>query len=153
MSELDDFDKKILKILQKDNQTRQRDIATQVCLSPAAVHRRIKRMESDGTILQNTAVLSPERLGRPTTIVVEIYAVSEQIDLLDKMKEDFSSCKEVQQCYYVTGEADFILILTVTNMQEYEAITRKLFFAEKNVKRFKTLVVMDSVKMELSVPL
>jgi DNA-binding Lrp family transcriptional regulator len=150
--DIDDFDRKILAILQRDNHTRQRDIADRVCLSAAAVHRRIRRMEDDGVIVANCAVVAPSRVGRPTTVVVEVSVESERMPLLDEIKKAFASAPEVQQCYYVTGEADFVLILTVANMAEYEALSRRLFFANENIRRFKTLVVMDSVKATLSVP-
>jgi len=58
----------------------------------------------------------------------------------------------VQQCYYVTGEWDFVLILLVQDMEQYTSLTRELFFASNNVKRFKSLVVMDRSKVGLSVP-
>jgi len=150
--EIDAFDRKILGILQQDNHARQRDIADRICLSAAAVHRRIRRMEEDGIIVRNCAVVSPHRVGRPTTVVVEVSVESERVELLDSMKEAFASAPEVQQCYYVTGEADFVLVLTVADMREYEALSRNLFFSNKNVRKFKTLVVMDSVKATLSVP-
>ncbi|TGR95743.1 Lrp/AsnC family transcriptional regulator, partial [Mesorhizobium sp. M2E.F.Ca.ET.209.01.1.1] len=59
---------------------------------------------------------------------------------------------QVQQCYYVTGEADFILVVTVATMADYETLTRRLFFANNNVKRFRTFVAMDRVKVGLEVP-
>jgi len=58
----------------------------------------------------------------------------------------------VRQCYYVTGDWDFILIMAVTDMENYNALTRQLFFAGNNVKRFKTFVAMSRVKVGLSVP-
>jgi DNA-binding Lrp family transcriptional regulator len=59
----------------------------------------------------------------------------------------------VQQCYYVTGEADFVLVIVIPTMAAYEALTRRLFFGNTNVKRFRTFVAMDRVKVGLSVPL
>jgi Lrp/AsnC family leucine-responsive transcriptional regulator len=57
----------------------------------------------------------------------------------------------VQQCY-VTGEADFVLIVTAASMADYEALIRRLFFADENVRRFRTFVTMDRVKTGLAVP-
>ncbi|MCA0276842.1 MAG: Lrp/AsnC family transcriptional regulator [Proteobacteria bacterium] len=153
LPELDEFDLKILDILQRDNATPQREIGEAVNLSAPAVQRRIKRLEETGVISANVAVIDPGKVGRPITIVVEIAVESEKIDLLDAVKASFAAAPEVQQCYYVTGEADFVLIVTVTSMAEYEALTRRLFFANPNIKRFRTLVAMDRVKAGLTVPL
>ena len=48
---------------------------------------------------------------------------------------------------------DFVVVVTVATMQEYEALTRRLFFNSQNVKRFRTLVVMDRAKIGLQVPI
>ncbi len=59
---------------------------------------------------------------------------------------------EVHQCYYVTGEADFVLVVVVPTMTAYEALTRRLFFGN-NVKRFRTSIAMDRGKVRSAVSL
>jgi DNA-binding Lrp family transcriptional regulator len=151
-AELDDYDIAILEILQADNTVPQRLIGEKVHLSAAAVQRRIRRMEDDGVIIGHVALVDPVRVGRPITIVVEVDMDSEQALLLDAAKKSFLADREVQQCYYVAGDADFVLIVTVASMDDYQALTRRLFFDNANVKRFRTLVVMDKIKARLSVP-
>jgi len=153
MEVLDEFDLKILSILQKDNMTSQRVIAERVALSSAAVHRRIERLASLGVIARNIAVIDPEHVGRLITLIVEVAVENERVEALAELKRVFSSAPEVQQCYYVTGEQDFILVVTTRDMKEYEALTQRLFFGHQNVKRFRTHVVMDRVKVTLDVPL
>ena len=58
----------------------------------------------------------------------------------------------MQQCYYVAGAWDFVLIFLVRSMDQYVALTRELFFASGNVKTFNTLVAMNRVKTGSSVP-
>ncbi len=60
---------------------------------------------------------------------------------------------EVTQCYYVTGQADFILILTLKDMQDFDAFTRRIFSEDSNVRRFQTSIVVNAVKSGLSVPI
>ena len=150
---LDRFDLAILVELQKDNKTPQRTIADSIGLSAPAVQRRIKRMEEDGVIAANVAVIEPSHVRHEITVFVEIEMTSEHGQMHDEAKQSFAAAPEVQQCYYVTGEIDFILICVVRTMAEYEALTRRLFFANNNVKRFKTFVAMNRVKVSLSVPL
>lgn len=152
MEALDEFDLKILSILQKNNLTSQRAIADQVALSAPAVHRRIQRLQSLGVICGNVAIVEPEKVGRLITLIVEVMVESEQAEELAKLKRVFADTPEVQQCYYVTGEPDFILVVTTRDMKEYEALTQRLFFGHHNVKRFRTYVVMDRVKAGVSVP-
>jgi Lrp/AsnC family leucine-responsive transcriptional regulator len=149
---LDAFDLAILNILQQDNTTPQRTIGEAVNLSAPAVQRRIKRMEETGVITANVAVVNPAKVGQPITIFVEVEVISETADLIDAAKKELSAAAEVQQCYYVTGEADFILVIVVPTMTDYEALTRRLFFENNNVKKFRTFVTMDRVKVGLAVP-
>jgi Lrp/AsnC family leucine-responsive transcriptional regulator len=149
---LDAFDRAILAILQEDNTTPQRVIGERVNLSAPAVQRRIRRMEKDGVIRGNVALVEPSALGHPITIFVEVELVSETAADIDAAKRAFLAAPEVQQCYYVTGEVDFMLVVLVPSMTAYEALTRRLFFADANIRRFKTFVAMDRVKAGLSVP-
>lgn len=150
---LDAFDRKILAILQQDNMTPQRTIGEAVNLSAPAVQRRIKRMTETGVICANAAVVDPEAVGQAITIFVEVEVFSETADQIEAAKRQFAGTPEIQQCYYVTGEADFILVIVVPAMADYEALTRRLFFGNNNVKRFRTFVAMDRVKVGLAIPL
>lgn len=152
MIDLDDFDRRILAILQRDNRTPQREIGAAVNLSAPAVQRRIKRLEAAGVITANVAVVSPAAVGRPLTILVEVEMESERPDLLDAMKATFLSAPEVQQCYYVTGQVDIVLVVTVPDMAGYEDLTRRLFLGDPNLKKFRTLVVMNALKTGQGVP-
>ncbi|WP_194435373.1 Lrp/AsnC family transcriptional regulator [Vibrio fluminensis] len=149
---VDNFDRAILRILQKDNTTPLRLISEQTHRSTASVQRRIKRMEENGTIKTNTAIIAPEKVGQIITIIVEVHAVRAQASDMEEMKKSFSG-PEIQQCYYVTGEADFLLVLTVSDMSEYEAISSRLFYNNENVKWFRTIVVIDRVKASMDIPL
>ncbi|WP_316831475.1 Lrp/AsnC family transcriptional regulator [Pedobacter aquatilis] len=149
----DKFDLEILKILQIDNQTSQRDIGDRVGLSAAAVQRRIKRLRADGIIMSDISVVNRELVGNPITILVEVFLNSEEIELIDEVKQTFVSTPEVQQCYYVTGESDFILVIITPSMADYEKLTRRIFFANKNIKRFRTIIAMELGKVGLAFPL
>jgi DNA-binding Lrp family transcriptional regulator len=150
---IDNFDLAILRELQRDNQTPQRLIAEAVGLSAPAVQRRIRKLEECGAIQANVAVIDPLKVGQPITLLVAVEMESEHGAMLDAAKASFAAAPEVQQCYYVTGEADFMLVVIVPSMTDYEALTKRLFFANNNVKRFRTFVAMDRVKVGLTVPI
>ncbi|WP_338524330.1 Lrp/AsnC family transcriptional regulator [Pseudomonas batumici] len=149
---LDHFDLALLEAIQQDATTSQQDLGARVNLSPAAVNRRLKKLKEDGLVRQTVALVDPVRLGYGLTVIAEVEVENERLDLLDAMKRTFLACPQVQQCYYVAGECDFVLILAVRNMEQYTELTRTLFFQSNNVKRFKTLVSMSNVKVGLAVP-
>ncbi|WP_349963187.1 Lrp/AsnC family transcriptional regulator [Rhizobium sp. ZPR3] len=150
---LDRTDRAILTLLQQDNKMSQRKIAELVNLSAPAVQRRIKRLEDTGVIQANVAIVDPAKVGQPIILFVQVAMESERTDLYEMAKRSFAAAVEVQQCYYVTGEADFMLVISVRSMSDYEALTRRLFFQNNNVKHFRTFVAMDRVKVGLSIPL
>jgi Lrp/AsnC family transcriptional regulator, leucine-responsive regulatory protein len=152
-SSLDSFDRKLLAEVQRDAQTPQNELGARVNLSTAAVNRRLRRLLDEGVIDRYAAIVAPEKVGHPLTIIVMVEVESEQIDLLDAMKRSFAQCPQIQQCYYVAGESDFVLVLTVRDMEQYNELTRRLFFSNNNVKRFKTLVSMSRVKVGLDLPM
>ena len=67
------------------------------------------------------------------------------------VKRRMRAAPGVQQCYYATGEADFIIVMVVKDIKEYEEFTQEYFFDESNVSRFTSSVVMDRVKVSLDV--
>jgi DNA-binding Lrp family transcriptional regulator len=152
-SALDEFDRQILAILQKDNLTPQRKIGEAVNPSAPAVQRRIKRMTETGVIQANVAIVDPGALGHPITIFIEVEVISETAEQIEDAKREFAAIPEIQLCYYVTGEADFVMMVTVPSMAAYEALTKRLFFGNNNVKRFRSFVAMDRIKSGLEVPI
>lgn len=144
--ELDRFDRSILAIVQENNLTPHRVIGERIGLSAPAVTRRLGRLRESGVIRRDVSVVDGAAVGRGLTLIVQVAADSEQIDQLDAMRNAFKACPQVQHCYYVTGEADFTLIFNVSDMQEYERLTRSLFIENPNVKRFTTFVAMETVK-------
>jgi DNA-binding Lrp family transcriptional regulator len=105
-----------------------------------------------GVIRANVALIDPMAVGQSLTLIVEVEVVSETAERIAEAKRVFAATPEIQQCYYVTGEADFILIIVVPTMAQYESLTQQLFFGNNNVKRFRTYVAMDRVKVGLHVP-
>ncbi|QXV66169.1 Lrp/AsnC family transcriptional regulator [Mucilaginibacter sp. 21P] len=152
MELLDPLDHKILEILQLNNLTSQREIGNKIGLSAPAVQRRITRMRELGVIKKDIAVLNPEHLGQLITIVVQVEMEADKVEIVTKTKRKFEQTPQVQQCYYVTGEADFMLIVVVSNMKEYEKLTHELFFNNPGIQRFKSSICMDIVKSGLALP-
>ncbi|MDD2130599.1 Lrp/AsnC family transcriptional regulator [Pseudomonas sp. 17391] len=149
---LDHFDLALLDAVQRDAGTSQLDLGSQVNLSSAAVNRRLKKMTEDGVIRGTVAQVDAQKLGYTLTVIAQVEVENERLDLLDAMKKTFLACPQVQQCFYVAGECDFVLILLVRDMEQYTQLTRELFFQSNNVKRFKTLVSMSNVKTGVFVP-
>jgi Lrp/AsnC family leucine-responsive transcriptional regulator len=148
---MDSKDLDILRLVQSDARLTAESIGASLGLSPPAVQKRLKKLRDTGVIEKDIAVISPAQVGRDMTVVVEVILERESRAHLDAFKRRMRSARCVQQCYYMTGEADFLLVLCVKDLKEYEAFTQEYFFDESNISRFKTSVVMDRVKVSLDV--
>ena len=153
MDQLDSFDLAILAIIQEDATLSYADIGKRVNLSASAALRRVQRMKDNGTIIATRAILEPERVGHLLTILVEVSLENEHAATLEGTKKALIDDPQVQQCYYVTGDADLIVILTMPNMSCYKAFTDRHFIGNTKIKKFKTAVVMDCVKRTTVYPL
>lgn len=151
--ELDALDRKILVRYQGDTRLTAERIGAEVGLSTAAVHRRLKRLRDDGVIEAEIAVLDPDALDLPVTCVVAVDVDREGLGELERFGSRMRACPLVQQCFYVTGQSDFILVVVVADMAAYEAFTRDHLLSDANVRSFTTHVVLQRVKTGLALPI
>ncbi|WP_042272853.1 Lrp/AsnC family transcriptional regulator [Paraburkholderia heleia] len=152
-SPLDDYDRHILAQLQIDNQISNQALAAMVNLSPPACLRRVKRLREDGYILRDISVLAPNKVGLPIMMWVQVQVERERLDLLDEFKRFLNEVPEVMQCYVVTGRADFVLLISVRDIDHYEEFANRVFRQNPNIRHFETMVVMSRVKFGLSLPI
>lgn len=153
--ELDSFDRRLLTALQRDNRQTGEELAEIAGLSPAACLRRVQRLRDEGVIERDVSLLAPEAAGRGLTVIVMVALERDgtnRFDVAERFKAAMQQAAEVTQCYYVTGPTDFVVIVSIPSMEDYDAFTRKYFF-EKHIKRFETIVSMGRVKFETAVPL
>ncbi|MGM4984482.1 MULTISPECIES: Lrp/AsnC family transcriptional regulator [Rhizobium] len=151
--QLDRFDARLLNILQSHNRHTTEELGALVGLSATAVQRRIKRLRDEGVIEADVSIVKPKMIGRPIAMFVLVSLERERADIVDRFKQSIRQTPEVMNGYYVTGDSDFVLIVTARSMEDYEAFTRKFFYENPDIKGFKTMVVMDRVKVGFSVPI
>jgi Lrp/AsnC family leucine-responsive transcriptional regulator len=150
--DLDDTDRRILTALQSDNLISADVLGERVGLSASSVQRRIKRLRQAKVIIADVSIVDPKTIGQGATFIVEVSLERESAEVVEAFKRRMRAAPEVQQCYYVTGEADFVLIVTAIDILDYEKIIERLFFEERNLRKFKTGVVLNRVKTTLAVP-
>jgi Lrp/AsnC family leucine-responsive transcriptional regulator len=150
--DLDELDRKILDRYQADTRLTAESIGAAVGLSTAAVHRRLKRLRDEGVIEAEVAVLNPDAVGSRMTCIVTVDVDREGRSDIERFGARMRACPLVQQCFYVTGHTDFIMVVNVADIVEYEAFTRDHLQSDTNVRGFTTYVVLERVKTGLAVP-
>lgn len=150
--DLDRFDRQLLNLVQQDAAQTADRLAEQVGLSPSAIQRRLKRMREQGVILRDIAILEPRAVGRPTFFVVSLEVERERPELLAQLREWITRRAEIQQAFYVTGETDYVLVITAADTEAFDALMSRLVKENPNVRRFTTNVVLGLLKQGLTIP-
>jgi Lrp/AsnC family leucine-responsive transcriptional regulator len=128
-------------------------LAEQVELSPSAIQRRLRRLRDEGVIVRECAVLDPAAIGRPDFFVVALHVEQERADLLTQLRKWLAAEENVQQVFYVAGEADFILVVTCADTGAYEVFMSRMVRENPNVRRFNTHVALSVLKRGLAIPI
>ncbi len=150
--QLDAFDRQIMNLVQQDSSQTAEQMSETVPLSPSAIQRRIRRLRAEGVIVRDAAVLDPAKVGRPTFFIVSLQVERERPELLAHLRRWLADQEHIQQAFYVTGEADFILVITAPDTETYDALMARLVSENANVRRFTTNVALGLVKRGLTIP-
>ena len=122
-------------------------IADAVNLSTSAIERRISRMKQDGTIEKIVAVVSPKAVDRTLLVLVELEIQNEQRHTLEQFQRWVARAPEVQSCWYVTGDKDYVLLVAARNLDEYNAFIERLMSEQQAlVRKYKSLIALKTVK-------
>lgn len=149
---LDRIDRALLGELQRDATMTSERLSERVGLSPSAIHRRIQRLDATGVIERRVALVDPTKVGRGGLFVVGVEVERERPDLVQQLRNWIRSEPSIQQAYYVTGSADYVLLVTAPDIAAFDALMSDLMAANPNVRRFTTNVVMSPIKRGLYVP-
>ena len=149
--EIDRADIAIINALQEDARIGIENLAELTSLSTASVQRRLKALRESGVILREVAVIDPNKVGQLMSFVLMVELERERRDQVEEFVRRVSKEPQVQQCYYVTGNADFCLICTAKDMNDFEDLTQRLFFEDANVRHFSTSVVMRRNKVSMGI--
>lgn len=152
-AELDEFDYEILTQVQQNNQLSSHEIGEKVGLSPSAVQRRLRQLRETGVIMADVSLVSPAAIGRRVVVIVEVSLEREGVQHMREFERGIAAEPEVTQCYYVTGNFDFIVVLNMPSMEAYGEFAKRVFHANANVKEFCTAVVIDQLKFTTRIDL
>jgi Lrp/AsnC family leucine-responsive transcriptional regulator len=153
VADLDEIDLDLLNLLQRDARRTLRELADTVSLSPSAVHRRIARYHSTGVIAREVALLDPDAVGDCLLAVVLVTLERESTREHASLRARLLANPEVQQCYDVAGEWDYVVVLVARDMLHCREIVDRLFLDGPSIERLATLPVFDSVKLGLELPI
>jgi Lrp/AsnC family transcriptional regulator len=129
MTELDNIDRAILRLLSNDASLSLNDIADKVGLTATPCWKRIKRMEETGIIKARVAVLDADKLGLPVSVFVSVETADHSAGWLDRFGQAIASTPEIVGAWRMSGDVDYLLHVVVADIAAYDAFYRKLIAA------------------------
>ncbi|MEM8935331.1 MAG: Lrp/AsnC family transcriptional regulator [Pseudomonadota bacterium] len=153
MRKIDDVDRAILQALQQDARLTAEQLGQISGLSPTAALKRVKKLREDEVILSEVAIISPRAVGQDLMASVLVTLNRDKNENFEVFKEAVRAAPEVMQAYGVTGDADYLLIISIESMDQYETFKCAFFQDNEIVKDFKTMVMLDRVKMGMAIPI
>ena len=138
---LDDFDHRLLALLQRDATATLAELGDAIGLSASAVQRRISRYRRHG-LLRQVAVIDPAAL--PGTTLAAVLVTMERDTL--RIHGAFRARMRA------AAERDYLVLLVASSVTHYREVAERLFVDEGNVKRYETRMVFDVVKHGLELP-
>lgn len=147
---LDNLDKKILNILQEDNQMTNLELAETLHISPPSCLRRVRRLHELGIIAKNVALVDPVKIGNNLIVFVNITLEKQGQDLLSHFEHKMLSYEEIKQCYFISGDIDYLLVVHTRDIHSYNEFARKVFANEPNIKVYRSNFCLSRVKYNTS---
>ena len=142
--ELDPFDKAILDIVEQDATRSPREIAKLVNLSASSVRRRLAALRQKGVILREIALTDPATKGLAFWTMVSFGEESKNI--YDSFRQQMINDPAVSQCYSISGEADFLVMVHATSPEAFEAWGEENLMQNPSIRRYTTSVIWSHTK-------
>ena len=149
---LDVLDEKILVALQKDGRLSNAQLSDSVNLSPSACHRRVQRLEKAGLIRGYVALLDPRKIGRPTTVFVEITLSGQADEVLDAFERAVALVPDVLECHLMAGSADYLLKVVARDTEDFARIHRRHLASLPGVAQMQSSFALRTVRQTTALP-
>jgi DNA-binding Lrp family transcriptional regulator len=149
MEPLDAIDKQLLRMLQDDAKQTTKELAAHLGLTLSPVYERIRRLESLGYIKQYIAVLDKNLLGQPITTFCQVSMRYHDKAFIDKFEEEVQKLEEVQECYHMAGQVDFLLKIHVGSLDEYHDFVKYKLSQIENIGVLNSTFVLKEIKRNI----
>jgi len=150
---MDAIDAKILQALETDGRISNLQLAERVHLSPPTCLRRVRRLREEKVIVADVSLVDPEKVGRGLSVFIEIVLERKSEEIQRDIETKMQRADEVMQCYMVSGQADFMVVVQVADMNTYHRFVRSTLTNDPNIRNFRSLFAMNRSKFRTEINL
>lgn len=146
MEVLDEIDRTILRLLQFDAKISAKEIANQLNITVSPVYERIRRLETQGHIMQYVAILDRKLIDRPITTICQVSMRYHNEAFIEKFEQEIKKLDEVQECYHMAGQVDFLLKINIKSLDEYHDFVKYKLSKIDNIGVLNSTFVLKEIK-------
>lgn len=150
---LDQTQRKILAVLQKDSNVSTQELADRVGLSPSPCWRRVREMEEVGLIKGYVALLDRRKLGLQTCVWIRVKLKKHSAETLNTFEMQMKNCEQVVECYELLGETDCLLKVVLPSIESLSDFMHSVLLKIPEVDVTHTSVSLREIKNETALPL
>ena len=150
---MDALDRRILREVQRDCSPSAAVMADRCGTTESTVLRRLRRLQDDGIISEAHMRVRPDKVGRPLKVILSFQLKGESSPELSDLRKRLIEHPDVTDLYFVTGNQDYILILTVASMEDYDLFLREMILGQPTLSGSQTHVVIKSLKVAAPIPI
>ena len=151
--DLDAIDRRILTALQADARISNAALAEAVGLSPSPCLRRVRALERGGVVKGYAALLEAAEVGLPISVFVQVTLERQIEQALETFETAIQDRPEVMECYLMTGDADYLLRVVVSDLTAYERFLKEHLTRVPGVASIKSSFALNQVKYSTALPL
>ncbi len=146
MEQLDQTDITILRILQEDSKKTAKEIANILNLTSSPVYERVRRLEKQGVIKKYVAILDKKLIDRSITTICQVSMRYHNEAFIEKFEKQIQNLQEVQECYHMAGQVDFILKIHTKSLEEYHDFVKTKLSKIENIGVLNSTFVLKEIK-------
>lgn len=151
--ELDAMDRRILGELQANGRISNVDLANAVGLSPSPCHRRVRRIEEAGLVLDYVTLLDRTKLGLGLTVFVDVALGRKDPESVAVFEKAISARPEVMECHITTGDYDYLLRVATADVAAFRHFIMNVLIGMPGVDKTRTNFSLGEVKYTTALPL
>jgi len=152
-SNLDTIDRHILRKLQENNRITIKEMSAELNLSTTPIFERMKKLEREGFITKNVAILNPDLLNLNLIVFISISISDHSISALDEFVEQVIQFPEVLECHHVTGQSDFLLKVILKDIKQYNEFVLSKISTVPNIAKVESSFSLSVRKHTQALPI
>lgn len=153
MIKLDDTDRQILQLLQANSRMTIKELANSLNLSTTPIFDRMKKLERTGIIDRYVAIVDPKSIGKKLVVFLHISIKEHDKASVEEFVEAIVAFEVVLECHHVTGDADFILKLIFSDIEEYNRFVLDRLSILPNIGKIESRFSLSTRKSTTVIPI